>query len=658
MLDSLDTALAVTTDDTAKANLLIRIAFETGLNDNPAALVKARQALHFAGQIGYERGVVDAKKILGRLHYEKGALDSAMIYYSDVLPEYQKRGDQIALANMYRDIAQVHLELRQFADAEKYYRQSADIARQSQEPKLMGNAHNSIGILYLTRGFSGDEEDSLASKEYLAKAAPYFEEAIEYFTEAGYDRGIALAYGNLGILSYNLSDYRKALDFGYKALDKFTEMDEKIYQSISYIRIAEAYVKLKKLNEAQEATEKALAIGKETNNHYDLKDSYFILSNIMKEKERYAEALEYYQLFTEYHNKIVNEESQSKINELEQAYRANERELEIENLSREKELQRVRINRQRIMMLLSAVTLLSLGGISFLLYRSNRHKTRTNELLIRKNEEIQKKNELLASQNQKIVEQNNEINQKSIKLQELYEEHRNLMLMVAHDLQSPFNKIKGLANILSLAGTLNKEQDEIISKIDQVSETGRQLISDITSVSYFESDDLNARLKAFRLNYLLRKIQQEHESYANKKNIQLVLKELENDLVIETDRDFFTRIMDNLISNAIKYSPANKKVYINPRIENHHYLIEVRDEGPGISDDDKKKLFKKFQRLSARPTGGENSTGLGLSIVKTLVNKLNGDIKVESRLGEGSSFVVLFPAKNGQKPPEMDMFYQ
>src|SRR5690606_2966739 len=109
MLDSLDAALAVTTDDTAKAKLLIRIAFETGLNDNPAALVKARQALHFAGQIGYERGVVDAKKILGRLHYEKGALDSAMIYYSDVLPEYQKRGDQIALANMYRDIAQVHL---------------------------------------------------------------------------------------------------------------------------------------------------------------------------------------------------------------------------------------------------------------------------------------------------------------------------------------------------------------------------------------------------------------------------------------------------------------------------------------------------------------------------------------------------------------------
>ena len=83
-------------------------------------------------------------------------------------------------------------------------------------------------------------------------------------------------------------------------------------------------------------------------------------------------------------------------------------------------------------------------------------------------------------------------------------------------------------------------------------------------------------------------------------------------------------------------------------VDNKHIKIAVKDEGPGLSDDDKKKLFRKYQRLSAKPTGGESSTGLGLSIVKKYVNMLQGRIFVESQLGIGTTFFIIIP-----KQPEV-----
>jgi signal transduction histidine kinase len=81
----------------------------------------------------------------------------------------------------------------------------------------------------------------------------------------------------------------------------------------------------------------------------------------------------------------------------------------------------------------------------------------------------------------------------------------------------------------------------------------------------------------------------------------------------------------------------------NDQVTNDYLRIEVADEGPGISEEDKKKLFGKFARLSARPTGGEHSTGLGLSIVKKMVEAMNGRVWCESELGKGSTFIVELP---------------
>jgi signal transduction histidine kinase len=103
------------------------------------------------------------------------------------------------------------------------------------------------------------------------------------------------------------------------------------------------------------------------------------------------------------------------------------------------------------------------------------------------------------------------------------------------------------------------------------------------------------------------------------------------------------QVFENLISNAIKFSPGRKKVFINLTLKDEHAIGEIKDEGPGMTEEDKKKLFGKYQKLSARPTGNEISTGLGLSIVKKFVDAMGGEIWCESEAGKGASFLVKLP---------------
>jgi signal transduction histidine kinase len=126
----------------------------------------------------------------------------------------------------------------------------------------------------------------------------------------------------------------------------------------------------------------------------------------------------------------------------------------------------------------------------------------------------------------------------------------------------------------------------------------------------------------------------------NRKKINVYVEAEE--LYAHVDPDYTVQIFENLISNAIKFSPPEKIVKVKLVKSNGKARAEIIDEGPGLTKDDMKKVFGKFQRLSARPTGGEHSTGLGLSIVKKYVEAMNGKVWCESEYGKGANFIVEF----------------
>lgn len=232
------------------------------------------------------------------------------------------------------------------------------------------------------------------------------------------------------------------------------------------------------------------------------------------------------------------------------------------------------------------------------------------------------------------------IGEQKEQLVKLNKEKDGILGVVAHDLRSPINNIQGLTQLLE---TIDLEEDDPKRYFDRIKTSigqMHQLINDLLNISDFQNaENIPLNVDEVNIDALLTELYEVASKDAEPKQQILTINATEG-LLLNTDRFLLWRVLDNLISNAIKFSPEGKTITVGANKVDNAIEFTIKDEGPGFSEDDKLKMFKKFQKLSAMPTGGENSTGLGLSIVKMIVDKLGGSIRVESKIGEGSCFYV------------------
>lgn len=236
-----------------------------------------------------------------------------------------------------------------------------------------------------------------------------------------------------------------------------------------------------------------------------------------------------------------------------------------------------------------------------------------------------------------------EIKDKNVKLEDLNREKDGMVDVVAHDLKSPLNNIKGYIELIKLEGKLNREQAKHAESINELIVEGGSLITDILDIHSLEHSNSVIKTSTINLYEFITSWKRGFEQELAKKNQRFVISNITKSLEISTDKSMLSRILDNLLTNAIKFSNAGKHIYLNVFAESNSLNISLRDEGPGISKVDQNKMFKMFQKLSAQPTGDESSNGLGLSIIKTLVGKLNGEIMVDSEIGVGTEFIIILP---------------
>lgn len=220
----------------------------------------------------------------------------------------------------------------------------------------------------------------------------------------------------------------------------------------------------------------------------------------------------------------------------------------------------------------------------------------------------------------------------------LNKEYDDLLSMVTHDLNSPSTRIEGLISIFDRENLTNK-QKEILDLLNKTAGESKQLISGLSAATSFQS---NLTLETIQLKEVLGHLKNGYLPLAKKKNIEIYVN-VQKNTTVESSRSQLIRIFDNLISNAIKYSLYNKKVVIECSQDETHTSISVTDQGPGFTDEDQLKMFQKFQKLTARPTAGENSYGLGLSIIRRLSKELKGTINYTTALEKGSTFTLSIP---------------
>ncbi|MDD2816171.1 MAG: hybrid sensor histidine kinase/response regulator [Thiotrichaceae bacterium] len=243
---------------------------------------------------------------------------------------------------------------------------------------------------------------------------------------------------------------------------------------------------------------------------------------------------------------------------------------------------------------------------------------------------------------------NQELNLLNEHLVLLNQEKNEFLGITVHDLKNPLVGILGLSDEIACSFE-DYSQEELIEFAKMIQSSAEQmlgLITNLLDVNQIESGNLKTQLSAVNLLDILQDLLKYYTEPALAKNIVLVLQTEPVDYSAYTDRNMIRQIFDNLISNAIKYSPFDKKVYVNIFKNSTQIHCEIRDEGRGILPEEQAKLFGKFTRLSNRPTAGEHSTGLGLFIVKKLLQALQGNVFYRHEEGQGAIFVVTLPAIN------------
>lgn len=227
----------------------------------------------------------------------------------------------------------------------------------------------------------------------------------------------------------------------------------------------------------------------------------------------------------------------------------------------------------------------------------------------------------------------------------LREEKNRFLGMAAHDLRNPLNAIIALADIMKQESDhYEEEHREYIEYIIESANQMNSLIDHFLDVHRHEEQGGKPKIERVNVKSLLQALLFKFENKAKKKEISILFENNLESEYVKIDKSIFSQVVDNLVSNAVKFSPYGKNVTVRLRDSNNGFDLEVEDEGYGIKESEKSKLFRKYQTLSTRPTGGEKSTGLGLSIVYDQMSEIGGHIQCESEEGEGATFIAHFPA--------------
>ena len=552
-------------------------------------------------KLKFVKGPVLSLRIYGLCYEMKSEYQRAIDYYLQSLEQAQLLPERSYEVSALSDLAIVYSKIQQPVMAKKFYLRCADLALQSKEIYTVVTSYNNLGVIYNQLG----EYDS--ALYFLNRAL-----SIVRAENARMDNSSTI--NNIGNAYFRKKEYAKALEYflqNYRA-HMAPESDPSDLWT-DHINLADTYISVKKYDSAEWHLKEAASI----NNHLQSKskeaDLYALYAKLYESKGSYEKAFQYLTKWYQLDTSIVNGNTQSTIAELQEKYYARQRENENKLLVATVEKEQLRARNLTIISVGLAIIGALVAAAFIIKRRSNERLKQTNDLILRQNE----------------------------RLAELNFEKNSLISIVSHDLASPFSAIQMWNQVLEAdKDQLSEDQARAVQKIHQSSAHGQQLIRNILDIEKSDVNQNPIQLETFDLCHLLRMVVDNFTHHASKKQIEVSIRYETEPVIILNDRQLVQRIFENLFSNAIKYTLPGKKVWMELYEEEPGVVVKVGDQGLGIDQDELPQLFSKYSRISSQPTGDEPSTGLGLSIVKRIVDELNGSITCESVTGQGSVFTV------------------
>ena len=556
-----------------------------------------------AERLHYNKGDVLSLRLKGIYEDLSNNYEKAIEYYLQSLeasrkiraPEYE----MVALS----DLAIAYFAIREPQKAKHFYMQCARMSEQSGKIPSLINTYNNLAVIYTQL------------KQYdSARLLLYKAVRLGKPLEQQGSINLNSTYNNLGNLYFKEKKFDDALPYFRRNLEARARDGNMSGLWVTMLNLADVYIEKHQFDSATHYAQAAMQLAVQLNSKSKEADSYSILAKLYEFRGNYSKAYQYIKSWYSLDTAILHSDTYKTIAGLQERFHASERETENQLLQERIEKETIR-TRELALVALALAIIGVLIAIGFVIKRNaHRRLQATNELIIQQNE----------------------------KLSELNYEKNSLISIVSHDLNTPFATIQIWGQVLQNGNDhFSDEQRKAMKRIIQAGEYGEKMIRRILDVEKADIGNHKMQLEHFDMKLFAEEVVENFKPMATRKNIKLNAQFFGKEMHIMSDRYLVSRICENLLSNAIKYTPQGKNVWITIGDELDAISIKIRDEGVGIDKEELPYLFSKYSKISSQPTDGEMSNGLGLSIVKRIVEEINGKISCESEAGKGSLFTVI-----------------
>ncbi|MBN3521017.1 tetratricopeptide repeat protein [Algoriphagus lutimaris] len=685
-IDSLIQSIGKLEEDSVKVSGYIDLGREYFDSDLSRTIFYMDSAIQLGEKVNYKKGLADAYNLKGRAYAQQGNFQEAILTFQEALKFYQEIGDQTGEANILSNQGSIYFRLGNSTKALELHFQSLNISERLDNKLRIGTSLNNIGTVYSKNNST------------IQEALTYFKRSLQVFEEINLETGMAIAAMNigevyfldlnydsatfyhqkalklcdgtidatfpltqLGEISSQLGNFQDAYGYHQRALDISEKLDAKFELTQSLIGLAKTQIKQQDYRAAISSFERAKTLGIEIDAKNELVDIYENLANTEAQIGNYKAAYE-----NEINAKSVKEEiakssTEKKIQQLQFEFELDKKEAEIELLQKDTELKNAEVFNQRVIIFASLGGLAMFVIISISLFRNNLSKQKANRLLQIQKEEIRIQRENVVSAYDKLKSTQAQLIQ-SEKMASLGE----LTAGIAHEIQNPLNFVN---NFSEVSEEMVDEMKEELEKgdYDEAKSIGEEIKQNLSRI----------RLHGKRADSIVKGMLEHSRSNAREKvptdlnllaneflrlsyhGIRAKDKAFNADFELEVDDQLpkvtvvpqdIGRVILNMVNNA--FYTVNEKsktgipdyqpmVRVKTKKTKNGIELSIQDNGSGIPDAIKDKVFQPF--FTTKPTG--SGTGLGLSLSYDIIKAHNGELKVESKEGEGTEFIISLPLK-------------
>lgn len=612
--DNVDTAIELATQ---ARNLAVKLqdslylafademlaGYHTVQSNYKEALKYDLEALRLYKQMNYGAGVTLALNSIGEDYYDLDLFSDAYDYYQQSLRKAQEINDKLYIAIATYNLGRVLKSMGQLEKAREYIENSMKLSSVIDDHEGLAYSGHDIGEILIMEG-------------QYEKALTELQKALDLSIKLETTVLIPQILNKLAIAYENLGEFDKSLDYHNQALKRYEELNNKSGIAETYLGLGIARMKMGEYDKAGEFFNASLKISKGMNNNELIIKAYEEMSNLYERKGEYQQSLKYYKMFKAMEDSVFSEKQKEQFAQIQIKYETANKDMEIALLNQKEEQQKAQLKNEEFFRNILVVILAFTAVLLVTLYRSSVRRKKINDLLVVHQKEMEEQSRELAG---------------------LLEMKDKFFSIVSHDVRSPIHALVGILEMLDEGNLTQEELRQLTQSLKIRLDNTRKLLDNLLDWALVQMNEITIQEEPLELKDL---VEQNLTFFReiNDKNIQFI-NHVDEDTSVLADKNMLDLIIRNLVANSIKFTREGGFVDISAKDkDNDTLVVSIKDNGIGMNEEQKSQLFNTTVLYTTKGTANEKGTGLGLKLCKEFVERMGGDIWVESKEGEGSTF--------------------